>query len=540
MTLTQSERSELGKLAEGLVGKGTLTALCAYGSKVAGYARPDSDYDIIVVARGFPGRVRYKYVELPIRASALVIDESFLMQDARASALGEFVAGRFLNIYEPIMNPDLLREAEVEFKKRVMVEALWELSSDYGDFSKHLRVPFDYFLFDKLRRRAMVYPPAMYSYVQTYTCPSAKANRKFSMNGFREAAESLATKGFMKVEGDRVVIFPSKMKGDAFTKLMSLFSVTVRGVTQYAVHGYAGRVGLGVFRREASSKLKRMRERPEPPRALQQPKSLLELEEGLVLPDASRLGEELSAIAGLKSATVKERSLGEPYATTRILTFSAGSREWSCVVKSFSDFRSLKWALLGIWAAAARKFSMAPLARLEREYSASVALRENGVNTPRIIAVAPEERVMVKEFVTGPTLASMIDRLPSAKEALPAVSKFGDAVARAHEAGISLGDTKASNVIVTERGVFLTDLEQAAENSDPAWDLAEFLYYTAKLSNKEAVMRSVADSFLRSYVGRGDRAVVKKARSIKYLTPFQPILTPGMTKLLRELMDTYS
>jgi len=72
-----------------------------------------------------------------------------------------------------------------------------------------------------------------------------------------------------------------------------------------------------------------------------------------------------------------------------------------------------------------------------------------------------------------------------------------------------------------------------------AWDLAEFLYYTAKLSTREEAMSNVARAFLGSYVSAGSRETVAKARSPKYYRPFQPFITPGMVRMLRELMGEF-
>jgi predicted nucleotidyltransferase len=55
--LTPEERSELIELAESLT-EDEVTSVTAYGSKVAGYSRSDSDYDIIVTSKNFGGRVR--------------------------------------------------------------------------------------------------------------------------------------------------------------------------------------------------------------------------------------------------------------------------------------------------------------------------------------------------------------------------------------------------------------------------------------------------------------------------------------------------
>jgi len=537
LRLTSEERSNLSVVASSLVPHSSIAGLAAYGSKVAGYSRPDSDYDLVIVSKRFREGIRYKYVDEPVAASALIVDEHLLVQDAQSSYLGEFVVGRLLNAYEPITNPELFTRVELDYKRRVIVEALIELSEDYGDFCRHFVIPYDYFLFEKLSKRASMYPPALYSYVQTYSCPLGAENRSLSMEGFSSAAESLAARGFLSKTSSGVVVAPEMMKGDAFTKVQSIFSLTTRGLTQYAVHGYAGRVGLSVYRKEAESKLKRMRDAPAPMKELEKPRSLLRLEEGVVLPDASLLEKELAGLLGFAAHTARERDIGDPYSTTRILTFTDGTRESSVVVKSYSDVRSLKWALLGIWAAAANKFSMTPMARLDREYAMTRSLRRNGVLVPAILAVAPGERIIVKEFVTGLTLSAVIDGLMKGNgPGIGHVSAYAELMARVHGAGLALGDAKASNVVISPRGLYLTDLEQSVPGGDMSWDVAEFLYYTAKLSTREEAMGRVARAFLESYVSSGSRDIVSRAKSPKYYRPFQPFVTPGMARMLQGMM----
>ena len=499
MRLSETEHTTLRGVAASLVEPAKITAVCAYGSKVAGYARKDSDYDLIVVSRRFREGVRYKYVDSPVAVSALIVDEGMLIEDARSSYLGEFVVGRLLNVYEPLSNPGLFRSVELEFKKRVIVEALLELSSDYGEFGRHIRVPFDYFLFEKLHKRGAIYPPALYSYVHTYAGPRGDENRTVSIGGFSAAAESLQPQGFLVAGPDGVKMVPEKMRADAFTQVQSLFSVTARGVTQYAVHGYAGRVGPSVFSREAMSKLRRMREAPPPFEPLEKPRSMLELDEGAIVPDASLLVRELAELLGFVTYSTKERDIGEPYSTTRVLTFKNAAREKSVVVKNYTDVRSLKWALLGIWASSANKFRTSAVSRMDREYGMTRRLQTMGILVPPVLAVAPAERILVKEFVEGPTLSGKINSLIRGPGGdLQPVSAYGDVMAHVHSGDIALGDAKPSNVIVSAAGLWLTDLEQAMPSGDQAWDIAEFLYYTAKLSNREDAMRKVAGAFLEA------------------------------------------
>ncbi len=540
MRLSESERTAVSALASSLVEPSKISAVCAYGSKVAGYARADSDYDLIIVSKRFREGVRYKYIDSPVAASALIVDEHMFAEDARSSYLGEFVVGRLLNVYDPITNGALFRNFELEYKRRVLVEALLELSSDYGEFGRHLIIPYEYFLFDKLHTRAAIYPPAIYSYVHTYTGKLGEENRAISVEGFVTAAGSLQDRGFLRASPDGVRIIPERLRGDAFTRVQSLFSVTARGVMQYAVHGYAGRVRPSVFSREALSKLRRMRETPPPFAPLENPRSLLRLEQGMVIPDASLLVEQLARLLGFVTYSTKERDIGEPYSTTRVLTFKEDRRERSVVIKNYSDVRSLKWALLGVWASTTKRFSTAPLSRMDREYGMTLSLGAMGLLAPSILAVAPSERVMVKEFVDGPTLSTVINSLLRGVSGdFDPVAAYGAVLAKVHAGGVAVGDAKPSNVIVSPDGLYLTDLEQALQGGDKAWDIAEFLYYTAKLSNREDAMKRVANSFLEAYVRTADRSTIVRARAQKYLGPFRPFLTPGMTKMLRDRLSAY-
>ncbi|HUK79920.1 MAG TPA: hypothetical protein VLU91_04590, partial [Nitrososphaerales archaeon] len=106
-------------------------------------------------------------------------------------------------------------------------------------------------------------------------------------------------------------------------------------------------------------------------------------------------------------------------------------------------------------------------------------------------------------------------------------------------AGVALGDSKPSNVIIASDGLYLTDLEQAYPGGDQSWDIAEFLYYTAKLSIREDAMRRVAEAFLGAYARSADRSKIARARGQKYFGPFRPFLTPGMAKMLRDMLSSY-
>jgi tRNA A-37 threonylcarbamoyl transferase component Bud32 len=530
-----------------VVGEGRKAiAVAAYGSKVAGYARPDSDYDLIVVAKKIRGGIGYRYVHSPVTAAALVVEASLLERDSVKAYLGEFVSGRLLNVYEPLLNGELFRKAEVESKKRVLAEEILELGSQYGEFAQDLLIPLEYFLFDKLHKRALIYPPALYSYIKTYTCPSGEENKAFTLEGFAEAALSLQSSGILKFEEKdgvpQIRILGEGLRGSAFASTLSLFNLTKRGVRQYAVHGYAGRVGFNVFKDEALSKVKRMQVKADPPVELEEPKRLIGLEEGIALPKTEQMVARLATLSGLVAFKRKEKSLGEIYTTARLLTLSgATGKEAKFVFKYFADIRSMKWAILNVWSLS-RKFSTSPQARMHREYHASVVLRSRGVAIPRIIGAVLDDKVLVKEFIEGERLSDIVQKvLTGRQQDASAVARFGKAMAAIHKAGFALGDPKAENVIINaDGGLYFTDLEQASEEGDQAWDVAAFVYYQAKLSFKEAGTKKVADAFLRGYKEANGTENIVKATSQKYVAPFRPLSTPGILKVVRESIEESS
>ena len=535
MRLSDSEKDKIKHAAEQIRGNRKIAGLAVYGSKVAGYAREDSDYDAILLLDGYAEGIRYRYTKNPVNASFIVVDSSFFEEDAKSSYLGEFVAGRLLNIYEPIINPDAFRNAEIEYKKRVILESLYELSTEYGEFLEEIMIPYDYFLFDKLKKRARVYPPALYSYVQTYTCPLASENRRESISGFVKAANLLEKNGLLKCYPEFVMI-GKKIGTDLFGRILSLFSLATRGITQYAVHGYAGRVGLRIVKEEASSKLKRRKVKGIIPNELDEPKSLLRVEQGLFFP-TSEIVSYLANINGMNDFKTEERGIGELYSTTSILTISSSEKSVSFVVKRFSDVRAIKWVLLNIWAATSRKFTMSPLSRMHREYRATISLKKCGIDVPSIIAISIEGRTIVKEYVDGITLSEYMERCEEEGKVPELVSKYGEIMAKAHNCSIAIGDTKPSNVLVKGERLYLTDLEQASENGDCAWDVAEFLFYTSKLTLNEQRVRRLSSLFVRGYLSIGKKENIVRAFSSKYVAPFRPFLTPRILSAIKETVN---
>src|SRR5919197_1912873 len=108
ISVSDEQLTVINNCIKNITRKYKLAGACLYGSKIAGYANEESDFDIIIVLENYSRLIKYVYVnESKIRVSALVVDRTSLEKDAKSAFLGEFVIGRLLHIYHPIANPEL-------------------------------------------------------------------------------------------------------------------------------------------------------------------------------------------------------------------------------------------------------------------------------------------------------------------------------------------------------------------------------------------------------------------------------------------------
>lgn len=533
--MTEGEREGIIESIQRLLGNKSPLAVCAYGSRVAGYAKLHSDYDAIVVLEKYSPKVRYEYITTEPEISTIIVDSKSLLQDAEKAYLGEFVVGRFLNPHDPLIGREYLETIDLTYKKRVILEGLQDAVNSYGRIMTEILIPLEYFLFEKLKKRAAVYPPALYSYVKTYSGSLRDINIQSSKAGFRRAAEELSSDDAIYFESDMVI--PKNLTNHVQTaKFYSFVTQTARSVTQYAVHGYAGRVGLNVTRKELFSKIARSREVESTPIDLKQPKRLWKIREGSLIVEGEDWLRQVAFELGFgRSVKLFNQQVGKFYSTSNKYLLEDGFRKMHIVIKKFGDISSMKWTFLNVWALASKRFDNDPLSRMYREYAFHRMLREKGFNTPRILSIVLNDRIIVKEFVQGDSLEEIVSRvLELHDEDISPISIYGQELARVHALGISIGDTKPSNTIFSDGKIIFIDLEQAEIEGDRMWDLAEFVYFSTKLTLNARSARMIVRAFAEGYLKEGDADVVKKSLNLKYLAPFQPILAPNVTRAVRK------
>lgn len=513
-----------------------VTSACIYGSKVAGYSRPDSDIDLLLVLDDYPYKVKYAYMEESgAKVSALVVDKKSLENDAIRAQLGEFVVGRLLHIYDPILNGEFLQQVEDTFKRRVILEEMHALVKAAGVLATEIWFPLEYVAFSKIKHRAAMYPNAAYSYYRTY---ADGRNLQAALAGYKRALEDIVLKDseLVQVKNGKIRISEKRLEVSGGEPALKP-ARRLQEFGSYFVHSYAGRKMFHLAVVEAESKIRRyMRQPVEVPQFMSCPAcKYLSLPEGLLVSD-SRKQDWLGMVAReshfVDYYDVAKRRLGNPNSRTLLYVLKhKEDGELKLAVKDMSKSKSVKWAALSVWAG--KKFRVDPLVRLGFEYKALRHLRKLGLATPAIEAVVLDRRILVTRYVEGNSVASTFKTAIAGGDA-QWIRKTGEQISCVHAAGHVFGNIKPKNVIIGDDELYFTDLDQFALEGDPAWDVAEFLCWGLKGTGNASAAARITREFLSGYK---DEMVPRKiAASRRYVETFYPVLAPSVAQAIKNEM----
>ena len=177
---------------------------------------------------------------------------------------------------------------------------------------------------------------------------------------------------------------------------------------------------------------------------------------------------------------------------------------------------------------------------MEAEYAFNYLLSKRGLRVPNILGADLRSRSILFAYVPGDGLAVLLSKLAHGtllgQREQTAAHSAGLLLANAHQLEAALGDTKPENFIVDRSGdVTLVDLEQARENGDYGWDIAEFLYYSGHYwlpFSRE--LSGYVESFVKGYLEVGSTRVLRKAASPKYVRVFSVWTPPNILMHIRK------
>ena len=515
------------------VAKGrAVAAACVYGSKAAGYARPDSDVDLLIALENYPYVVKYVYLsESGVKVSALVVDRSALERDAKGAVLGEFVVGRLLHVYEPIVNAEFFAGIERIYKRRVILEEVQDIVNSTGVLSTEIAFPLEFVAFSKIKRRMALYPGAVYSYYKTYT--TSKHNLAFALEGYRKALADIMTEdrelfaarqdGLLQISGRRIFVEKGKTRLKLTKRLQEFGS--------YFVHTYAGRQIMYLFVSEAESKLRRRVGKPgELPDFMARPRGTY-----WTLPEGKLIIDSKDWLSELGYSVARKKRLGNVNSRTMLYVLE---RDYGkIVVKELAKTKAVKWAALSMWTAPVKRFRVDPLFRLGSEYKAIRYIRSLGLRTPGIEALVIDRKILVTRFIEGITLADVIRDCIKARGRASLLGEAGAQIAQIHNSGSTLGNVKPKNVIVSGgNDLYFTDVEQFVfQAGDPAWDLAQFISWGLKGTRNSEAAAEITRKFLQGYVGvAGNKNIARLAKSRRHVESFYPVLAPSVARAIKK------
>ena len=538
-SVSPEELETIKKCVSKVAKERAVVAACIYGSRAAGYARPESDIDILIVLENYPYLVKYIYTSEPgMEVSALAVDRKSLERDAQGAFLGEFVVGRLLHVYEPIVGADFLFKVERIYKRRVILEEVQGIVGYANSLSTELLFPLEYLMFSKIKHRMMLYPSATYSYYRTYV--AGGRNLQFALDGYTRALEEIVAQDselFVR-QGDLLRLSDKRvLTGRDATRLK--LSKRLQEFSSYFIQTYAGRRIWHLAVREAESKIRRHRDQKiKLPDFMSCPKGAYwKLPEGKLIVDSTDWLDDLSCSLHLGNYVVKaKRRLGNVNSRTIRYSIKHDLGDYKIVVKELARSKAVKWAALSLWTAPVKTFKVDPLFRLGSEYKAIRHLRALGLNTPAIEAVVLDRKLLVTQFIEGRTLAEVVKNCVRGNDDYDLLGKAGAQIAKIHSDGSSLGNIKPKNVIVSGSNLYFTDVEQFIfEAGDHAWDLAQFISWGLKGTRNDQAAAKVAREFLEGYARiAGSKDIARLAKSKRYIESFYPVLAPSVARAIKK------
>ena len=546
-SISKEQRKTIEISVRKIAKKHKVVGTCLYGSRVAGYARPESDYDLIIVLEDYAYILKYVYLkEAELELSALVVDRNSLERDAESAFLGEFVVGRLLHIYETITNAELFRRLEIVYKKRVILEEISDIVRSTNILSTEITFPLEYIMFSKIRHRSLLYRNALYSFYKTYTGQNSVHNIEFALNGYQQALkEILEVDNEMLILRSRGNLVQISEKRVDVKRSMSVASLKLtkkfQEFTSYIIHAYAGRHTLQYVVKEAEAKITRRKKYSiELPKFISTPRECYwKLPEGLLIIDDTDWLDTIANSNGFSRYVISNRfRLGK--STSVVHTMSDpddDSRKKTIVVKKLAKSKAIGWS------SSARNYKVDPLFRLSIEYKALRYIRLLGLNSPVIESVVLGKKILVTEFIEGILISDIMKNCLNRNtiDGLGWIKVAGEKIGIIHADKSTLGDINPSSLIIRKGTLYITGAEQFGFRSgDPVWDIVSFIGRGLKRTSNTIIAKQIVKEFLAGYSEEMTMEYMKKLINTKhYLELFYPLLTPTVAQTVKKEISNF-
>ena len=525
-----------------IAGSHEIVAACYYGPQVCGYAREKNDVNVLLVIRDYSSILKGYLKPLnEVKAFILAVDKGAFERDVKQAWLGEFAANKLIIPHQPFLNERYLQEKEVRAKKRIVWELLENIVLTFPELFQELLIEQEYFMYEALTQRARLFPPIAYTYLNMIREDVKRKNIDSMMKGYQTALSELAEEniivfsdGYVKITRTfRDTIRKQKIRIPTFIKafqraaLMNILSVLPKMMRPYMSDQ---EILLQTSRDADIESLVSQLEDPKKHILVPTPLGPVSFSDRITIEDFVR-----KTVPGGEIRGMEVKPIGGALNDVYLLTLKRGHEAQKIVVKRFKDWASIKWFPLALWSLGTKSFAVLGRTRLEREYAINQFLHSKRIPVPKTLYVSPQERLIFKEYIEGENFSEIVKEILAGNMQIAAkidlIRDVGRKIADIHKIGVSLGDCKPENILVTTNGeLYFVDLEQATRDGDQSWDIAEFLYYSGHyalpLSMSEAA-ELVTREFIEGYLeAGGKKEIIRNAGSAKYTKVFSIFTLP--------------
>lgn len=520
-------------------------AVCAYGPSV--YAKPGSfpGRDILVICEEYANGLRaHRRIADGSEIRFLIAERNLIESDIQKGTMGDFLTEIFLYPFQPIANQVYTEKVGLEAKTRAVKEEARDLVIEYGEMCRGLVAEPEFFGLSRLRKRARAFIPSMHEYQRLLESSVREKNIGILRESYKEAISSLQG-DVIELDGENVTVADSAIDrwigNRASEQVVNILRQSQRAFYSYMTKGRAVYLNMDLLARELYSPLR--------PRVGQEllAKEPVDPKNYLYIRTAERLVSlnERTSLEDIVSRLRPDRPITvSPLAGVLNEVFLVTVGRERFVAKKFTDWHGFKWFTLNLVSFGSKLFAVSGKTRMSNEYGMNRYLAKKGLSVPQIIHVGVKDRILLETYISGTPLLEFVGQIVSrsalTKQQYHLAELLGETVARIHEVGVSIGDSKPENFVARDEDIFAIDLEQAGKRGDYAWDLAELLFYTGHYSQSPTPTRGLTElvqAFIRGYLRKGDGAELKRAAGVRYAKVFS-LWTPApiileISKMLR-------
>jgi predicted nucleotidyltransferase len=356
-----------------------ILAVALYGSRAGGYARIDSDYDILLVINNYLSEIRYHN---PIFGetylSILAVDRDLLEFDAEVGGLGDFVSGRLTSPYIPLQNEEYLKKIELIVKRRFIEEDLVDLILEYGILAKQLIIKPEYLAIARMRKRSRLYPPLRYSYYNMLREELKNKNLNNILEGYNDVLKNLEDEGFVQKVNENILLtdqyVDTNLSSRTLKQVINVVQLGQKTLNSYLAHGLTGLSSYNTIMKELTSKIMRELQSGTEEKELEDPKNYLFLKtsKGFV-----PLSERASIIEAAMRFKETNQITIKPLGGILNEVYLVEADNEKIVAKKFTDWFGFKWFTLNLVALGSKQFTVAGKEKLTKEYRMHLILSEN-------------------------------------------------------------------------------------------------------------------------------------------------------------------